>query len=347
MMIIPMKTRLSLTSGAPFKINFQSQITNNRCVVFYQHWPVMSIKEVHDDGSQRGIKPETIRTRPFLVSTMSTGDRKRAFENAQFYSECCLHGIDKPEADNAAQSAREQYEKWWVSTKSSPATLATTSDSSRTKRRKLQDAASIRFNAAVDKETDQAISTTNGSTPRMAIVSSGEEDARQNMPIGRQSKEQQSLIHQIELSHISQSMRVIDAKREVVHIMEETGGDTSSRRFLELVDLLSSHYTAVGWDVRWRQGQKETLLDGKWRTLSKPTFNECLGRSESGKYQYTLGRIAFDMLRPTNIVCTIEDMYNTIQPLGLVDAQPPLFFPRSLKKEAQEEVRQSKLRNYE
>lgn len=98
--------------------------------------------------------------------------------------------------------------------------------------------------------------------------------------------------------------------------LEQTGGDTTSTTFLSCVKTLSEWYASTAADAKAADSStlKSLTLNGSWKSLNRPAFTECLGRNDDGKCMYRLGRIAFDVFRPTDLVCSIEEVINTIQP---------------------------------
>ncbi len=50
-------------------------------------------------------------------------------------------------------------------------------------------------------------------------------------------------------------------------------------------------------------------LEGMWLTLSKPKYSDCLGQNAVGDYMYTMGRMSFDIFRPTSLVSSIQGMF--------------------------------------
>jgi hypothetical protein len=49
-----------------------------------------------------------------------------------------------------------------------------------------------------------------------------------------------------------------------------------------------------------------------WLTLSKPTYFGNLGETSAGDPMYTLGRMAFDMFVPTQLVCSLQGNFNPV-----------------------------------
>ena len=72
-------------------------------------------------------------------------------------------------------------------------------------------------------------------------------------------------------------------------------------------------------------------IDGTWRMISPPEYPSSLGINSHGERLFTLGRMSFDMYHPSDLICSIQKQYNTIQSVEPHDV--PMFVPRSLIKE--------------
>lgn len=75
-------------------------------------------------------------------------------------------------------------------------------------------------------------------------------------------------------------------------------------------------------------------MEGQWFTLTKPTYDNCLGVNDDGNPLYTLGRMSFEMFRPGNLVVSIEAVFNPVE--AVVDVTNEV---KSIPKGLQEEVR--------
>jgi hypothetical protein len=125
------------------------------------------------------------------------------------------------------------------------------------------------------------------------------------------------------------------AKADMIQDLKISGGDTTtdnSTKFLACLNFLQAFYTAQGCDARWTSQDASCLSDGAWLNLTKPTFADCLGQNEQGQYIYTLGRLAFDMFRPTNLRCILRGVFNAV---GLPssdgdDDERPRSFPSGM-----------------
>jgi hypothetical protein len=137
--------------------------------------------------------------------------------------------------------------------------------------------------------------------------------------------------------------QIIELKRRLIENLQKTGGDTNNSEFKEYCEQLKSVYKSNS-----RQHSSERFCqDGTWLTLSKPTFTECQGRNENGEYMYTLGRMSFDMFRPTHLKCSIRAVMNNIRVMD--PKTKPKSFPSRLAKELQKNVSapENPIRHYE
>jgi hypothetical protein len=141
---------------------------------------------------------------------------------------------------------------------------------------------------------------------------------------------------------------VENRKRYLLDALADAHGETSSPKFLKAVDeLVQAHkrfhnlYRGSTFDVRKDpcDGTPHPL-EGIWLTVSKPNYSECLGQNSDGEYMYTLGRMSFDMFRPTSLRCSIQGLFN---PVFVTDHTPDII-PRNLIKDVQDN--KSTLRTY-
>jgi hypothetical protein len=77
-------------------------------------------------------------------------------------------------------------------------------------------------------------------------------------------------------------------------------------------------------------------IDGTWQMISPPSYPACVGVNKDGEKMFTLGRMAFDMFQPANLVCSIQKQYNTIKTVTS-DEKLPTYIPPSLRREAEQE----------
>jgi hypothetical protein len=128
----------------------------------------------------------------------------------------------------------------------------------------------------------------------------------------------------------AEGARARAAKAGLLTTIRENGGDVSSDAAREAMRVLQTYYEGTGADAR----SKRSVLDGTWLALSRPSYNGCLGRNLHQHYLYTLGRMSFDMFRPTSLVCSLQANFSSIQ---IVDGPQgiPAYVPRRLQREVQ------------
>ena len=102
-------------------------------------------------------------------------------------------------------------------------------------------------------------------------------------------------------------------KESVFHALAVSGGDVTSEAFHEALEPLAKHYDELGWDARQVHSCSERVLEGMWLTLSKASFFGSLGENANGDPMYTLGRMAFDMFLPTQLVCSLQGNFNPVR----------------------------------
>lgn len=108
-------------------------------------------------------------------------------------------------------------------------------------------------------------------------------------------------------------IRIQTVKRQLLLELAKTEGVVETKEFSSLLEELMSLRDPSRYDARMEpHSEQEAQLEGMWITLSKPKFPDCLGRNESGDYLYTLGRLSFDMFRPTRLVCSIQGIFNPV-----------------------------------
>ena len=141
---------------------------------------------------------------------------------------------------------------------------------------------------------------------------------------------------------------VENAKKSLLHALAISGGDVTSEAFLFALGQLRTLYNMTGWDARDPLGilkrESSKHMEGTWLTLSRPHFQECLGKNSTGDYMYTLGRMSFDMFYPADLVCSIQGIFNHVETVNLKDRESLKSVPRALRDELKRNT--SVLRRY-
>jgi hypothetical protein len=102
-------------------------------------------------------------------------------------------------------------------------------------------------------------------------------------------------------------------KEAVFYALAISGGDATTDAVQKALEPLVKHYDELGWDARLQHhSSSERVLEGMWLSLSKASFFGSLGENAEGDPMYTLGRMAFDMFLPTQLVCSLQGNFNPV-----------------------------------
>ena len=269
------------------------------------------------DGTQRREEPviETSEATPFslhhmiekTIAPMARSDRKRAMASAAFYSECGLNRIPSNEAQKAASEVQDQYQKWWVDAKAKRAS----------KRPRPDNEPEDTPPPSSARQADQSpwidgIAVADHNTLTLGPV-----------PISRTHREFEFL------------------KEQLIENLKESMGDTSSESVqTTMSELLCASKRSSS---NARNLATTMLTEGTWLQMTRPSFSECKGQNSNGEYLYSLGRLSFDMFRPTGLVCSIQGVYNVVSP-RVPDSRRPSAVPFSLQSAI---LGDCEVRNYE
>jgi hypothetical protein len=264
-------------------------------------------------------------------------ERKKAHTSAVYYSECFLRGIGPVEADTAAKEAQGQYDKWWIK-----CTHNNHKDGARKEKPKesaLQSRPSFQNDSSSAHEHGEHVvkwrRTISGTSSPYASVSVA--PSQEPEPVS---------IHNISTIAASTPNQVKDVKMKLISDLRASEGSTETTEVLGCLEFLEAYYRSKSWDGRGsNHASAPFTLDGRWLTLSKPTYNESKGRSEKGEYLYSMGRMSFDMFKPTSLLCSIQAVFNEVRPIDPKKPDRPLQVPRGLMKEVQKG--EAHLRTYE
>jgi hypothetical protein len=124
-------------------------------------------------------------------------------------------------------------------------------------------------------------------------------------------------------------------KEALFHALAISQGDPSTRAFENALLPLCKYYHELGWDARGIHNEEDCLerkLEGMWLTLTKASYFGSLGENNEGDPMYTLGRMAFDMFLPTQLVCSLQGNFNPVHIMPEHDV-PDEKIPKSLLEE--------------
>lgn len=117
---------------------------------------------------------------------------------------------------------------------------------------------------------------------------------------------------------------ITKARDGILHELAISGGETTSDRFKECLQFLESSFTLNICE------SDAALSEGRWLTLTKPSFFANLGDNDAGDPMYTLGRMSFDMFAPTQLVCSLQGNFNSVEKTSIQEGTP---IPKALQKE--------------
>ena len=121
-------------------------------------------------------------------------------------------------------------------------------------------------------------------------------------------------------------------RSEVINALLSSHGDVKDSRFVAALDVLSSFYKSSRTDVTDRDLYRQ-LMNGSWRSLSRPAFQGCLGMKNDGSFVYELGTMSFGMFRPANLRCSIQNTLTHVSPATRPSDGSPTIAPWSLRRE--------------
>eukprot|EP00531_Pseudo-nitzschia_arenysensis_P007548 CAMPEP_0116123512 /NCGR_PEP_ID=MMETSP0329-20121206/4789_1 /TAXON_ID=697910 /ORGANISM="Pseudo-nitzschia arenysensis, Strain B593" /LENGTH=475 /DNA_ID=CAMNT_0003617435 /DNA_START=59 /DNA_END=1486 /DNA_ORIENTATION=+ len=279
---------------------------------------------------------------PLLSRPIAPFDRteqKRAYTSALFYSECFLHGIEPKVADTAAEEAQGAYDKWWVRSTAS----VSRSESTKEKVSRTDDSSSKELGRSAKKQkqeftdSDKMLDKRNvgytTSSPEMTFVSKQSSDEEKDEDTNSPCIEFVATLSQnvglLSRSPLpSPNIDIEVVKELLIEDLRLSGGNVKTPEFLRYQNLLERYFL----QNRLREIDLQSM-EGNWLTISKPTFTECRGKNEKGEYKYSLGRISFDMFKPTGLNCSFQASFNLIQEIDPNDPGRPLYIPHKLMKE--------------
>mmetsp|Transcript_56690 Transcript_56690/g.164420 ORF Transcript_56690/g.164420 Transcript_56690/m.164420 type:complete len:494 (-) Transcript_56690:598-2079(-) len=258
-------------------------------------------------------------------------ERKKAHTSALYYSECFLRGIQPVDADTAAKDAQEQYDKWWIAR------------TARSKRHSLHVAGHDRkesssFPASSNHTPPEKIGGKKRRLPKddASAKSSNIVSVDGSHPDEQTSTKRQHLDAiglRISFPNAFNRSEIKAAKAELIEGLRVSGGDIECQEFHHCLHMLEAYYRSRNWDGRGSCKETPFSLEGNWLTLSRPDYDESMGRNQKGDLLYTLGRMSFGMFRPTNLVCSLQASFNTVRRIDPKNPGRPLHVPKKLMKE--------------
>jgi len=245
-------------------------------------------------------------------------ERKRAHTAALYYSECFHRGIEPLDAENAAQDAQDMYDKWWIERtakcrKAVSAVAQSGPEQSTLKDRRL----TVRETCW---ESAVTVASINGADAQHSAQLFGAENSP-TAGLGDRGR----------LDFDAQNEgEVAEAKARLIQDLKDSGGNVETQTFVSNMEILEAYYRSTSWDGSRSSKESPCSLEGNWLTISRPTYDECLGRNGKGDLVYTLGRMSFGMFRPTKLICSVQASFNTVRTIDPKQPDRPLHVPKKL-----------------
>ena len=99
------------------------------------------------------------------------------------------------------------------------------------------------------------------------------------------------------------------AKQNLKRELLDNNGSTASPKVLESIEKLHKLNPTT-------HCASSSFLVGTFITLTAPNFPANVGIDSNGNFQYTLGRLTFDLLHPNNLVCSIQNIYQPVRKMS-------------------------------
>lgn len=110
-----------------------------------------------------------------------------------------------------------------------------------------------------------------------------------------------------------------EAKAFLKRLLLQHNGEASHPEVQAALDKLCSIASSQrGDDVKdcWEPAYEMNFNTGNWRAITTPPFPGKLSDDdEDGKSSFTLGRMTFNMFKPTKAVCTVDQIVNVVAPI--------------------------------
>jgi hypothetical protein len=303
----------------------------------------MALQQVTLDKAVAPLLPRP--TAPF-----DRTERKRAHTSAVYYSECFLRGIEPIVADTAAVEVQGQYDKWWIQRTA----FKETSDYSTPRIENVEAAAAAaaaykkhrregdenhRRPGSSKRKYERTVSDNASivapSTSDLMSISSGPNVIRDTSTqfgpckdlLASDSARLNDLppLEQISTLSILSKSSLEVVKNRLIEDLRQSGGSVDTPEAINCLEILQTYYSRGGLN-----SLDPSALRGNWLTISKPTYTECKGKSKGGENLYTLGRVGFDMFKPTGLLCSVQASFNNVQPINPKNPGRPLHVPKKL-----------------
>jgi hypothetical protein len=299
----------------------------------------MSIQRLTLDNAVAPLLPRPIA--PF-----DRTERKRAYTSAVYYSECFLRGIEPLVADTAAVEVEGQYNKWWIQRTASKdqakaAASRTHGVKNVQKRHRNEDSDDhdhdvkrkyVRTSPGDDNATAASADHMSVSSGPNVVsdASSYLGSFQEHVPRHSEEVPRPPPMEQISTLSMANKTNIETVRNQLIEDLRQSGGQIDTPEVVRCMEILQTYYSSGGL-----QKVDPSSLRGNWLTISKPTYTECQGKSKTGESMYTLGRIGFDMFKPSGLLCSVQASFNNVQPINPKNPGRPLHVPKKLMRDIQ------------
>uniref|UniRef100_A0A7S2MET0 Plastid lipid-associated protein/fibrillin conserved domain-containing protein n=1 Tax=Helicotheca tamesis TaxID=374047 RepID=A0A7S2MET0_9STRA len=117
----------------------------------------------------------------------------------------------------------------------------------------------------------------------------------------------------------SQNSPILKAKENLRTVLAERHSISDHPKVSEAIESLievwkkeDSTITSPPYQASAAPARSELLL-GEWRSLSASKYPDRIEKpGEPGIFQYTLGRLSFNIFQPKKLVCTVNEVFNVV-----------------------------------
>lgn len=134
-------------------------------------------------------------------------------------------------------------------------------------------------------------------------------------------------------------------------VLKSCGRDINAEPVQEALTELQNIYNNNDIDARMTKSTSSTTdidtitsfdYEGDWLMETLPSFLDLQGHNSDGDSIYTMGRLSFNMIQPSNVLCSVQKVTQHIHKLdestATATASLPDLIPKSLRKELEEDA---------
>lgn len=120
------------------------------------------------------------------------------------------------------------------------------------------------------------------------------------------------------------------AKQHLRKVLKENNYLTTNTCVIGAVEKLSELWKHNTESEDVKAPSKSKLALGNWNSLSSANYPGRISGTDSDVFQYTLGRISFNLFQPRNLICTINGVMNYVQKIKNVNGETFVTYSNSI-----------------